>query len=204
MREKMFILKVVLTSLGIFAYLFLVIFFRRYRQWLFYYMVGAFGLTLIIIFTAKVLKGEPVLAFAHLYPLNSFLNILGIKAKVFYPSMILVSDPFSFSLLNITIECSSLIEFSVLAGLILFYPVFRPVQKGLLLLVGTVAIYLLNLIRILIIASLVHFYGPPMVFASHAIFGRLFFFLGIIIVFWHIFTRSSLTIVKQRIEGETA
>lgn len=193
--------KIVLLALGVLIYLFLVVFFRHCKQWLPYYMVGAFGLTLILVLSAQYFGIEKLLIIAHLYSVSILANLFEVPTKIFSPTCLMVTDPTGFSLLEVTIECSAILEFSVLVGLVMFYPGLTFKKKLGETLFGLSAIYVINIIRLMIIVTMVYALGEGIAFIAHAVIGRLFFFISIIALFWYIITRPTLRAVEKDVRG---
>ena len=67
-----------------------------------------------------------------------------------------------------------------------FYPGFRAGRKVPTIIVGLVATYAINIARILIIVGMIAALGTSWVFIAHAVVGRVFFFIGIVIVYWYL------------------
>lgn len=179
-----------------------VILFRKHKAWLSYYLLGAFGLTLILVFGSKQLGLQKYWESAHLYQTYLFSSWLGIESKLLSQDTIAVMDPVGWVTLKIGIECSGILESSILAGLIGFYPAFDAKRKAYLLGIGLAATIIANIIRILIIVMITHFYGREAIFIAHAIVGRLFFFAVIITLFWYIITRPTVNEVGRMVSQE--
>ena len=67
-----------------------------------------------------------------------------------------------------------------------------------------VVTYLLNIARILLIVTIIDAGGTQWVFSAHAIFGRVLFFIGVIIIFWYLVTRPTIRIVSRRMKAVDA
>lgn len=180
-------------------YVAIVVFLRKQRAWLTYYLFGALGLTLILVFGMRSSGLELYWEKMHLYQTVLFSNLLGIKAKFLGNSTFLIPDKTGWILLQIGIECSAILESSVLAGLILFYPSFETKEKLKLISIGLIVTVLTNILRIQIIVNMIHYFGRDSVFIAHAVVGRLFFFTCIIILYWYILTRPTLDKIHQTI-----
>lgn len=183
-------------------YVWAVILFRKHKAWLSYYLLGAFGLTLILVFGARRFGLEQYWESAHLYQTYLFSSWLGIESKLLSQDTIAVMDPVGWVTLKIGIECSGILESSILTGLIAFYPAFSAKQKFLFLGIGLATTIVANIIRILIIVLITHFYGREAIFIAHAIVGRLFFFAVIITLFWYIITRPTVNEVGRMVSEE--
>jgi exosortase/archaeosortase family protein len=116
------------------------------------------------------------------------------------PATLLVPDPTGWSVLQIGLECSTLIEASVFAGLLLFYPRLPPRDRALRLGAGLGATFLINLARLAVIIGMVMILGKPAVPWAHAVVGRMVFFVGIVIVYWRMLTLPTLRLVRRDME----
>ncbi len=92
-------------------------------------------------------------------------------------------------------------EFSVLIGLVMFYPTFTFIKKLRETLFGLSAVYVINVIRLMIIVTMIYGLGEGVTFIAHAVVGRLFFFISVIVLFWYIITRPTLEVVGKAVRG---
>jgi exosortase family protein XrtG len=195
-----------LTILGIFAvlatYVVGVWYFRRRRAWLVYYVFAAFGLTLILVFGARWIGLAGTIESLVTYSTAWLASHVGIASKWLGQSQFMVMGRSGWVVLETNIECSALIESSILAGLIFFYPVFDRVKKIKYFSIGIVVTVIANALRMLIIAGMTATLGRSAVFWGHAIVGRLFFFTVIIALYWFILTRPTIEEIAKTI-GES-
>jgi exosortase family protein XrtG len=173
---------------------------RRARFSLVGYLWGAFGLAGILIFTGQLAGWDVPLGNFQGGLLASIGGALGSRFEMIGPATLLVPDPTGWSVLRIGIECSTLIEASVFAGLLIFYPRFSPRERALRLGAGLGATFLINLARLSVIVGLVMTIGKPAVPWAHAVVGRLVFFVGIVIVYWRMLTLPTLRLVRRDLE----
>jgi exosortase family protein XrtG len=176
---------------------------RRKRNRVPGFLWGSFWLVAIIIFTAKLGNwNEPLGAFqAQL--LVQIANMMGLGFAFLTPASLVIPDPTGWSILQIEIECTTLIEASVFTGLLLFYPRFTAKERISRLGLGLVATLLINLMRLAVIAGMVHTLGKSAVPLAHAVVGRVVFFAGVVVVYWRMLTMPTLRIVNSdlRISG---
>lgn len=191
----------------------LVIFFRANRVWLMYYLVGSVGLALIIIFVgrATVIQGfmESGVTIATFW----MANIVGIEARVFEadPSSLMifvigqaVGQDNGWTMVRVTIECSSLLETGVISGMVGFYPGWSVRRRLTLVLIGTLATYAANVVRMTVIISTLHWFGKDSLFVAHTIVGRAVFFVLIIAIFWYIITMPTMRTVFKKLQQDLA
>lgn len=190
-------IKKALILIAIILYILAVIFFRKHKAWLSYYLLGAFGLTLILIFGIKYLGLEAKIQTAEMYLIQLIASRMGIKSQVVGGGSIMISDSIGQLILQMGIESSAILESSALTGLILFYPAFTWQRKLSLLAIGLLITAIANLIRVLIIVGMAHSIGRGAIFLAHAVVGRLFFFACVIGLFWYIVTRPTVEEVSK-------
>lgn len=184
----------------------LVLIFRRQRQWLLYYLVAAFGLTLQLVFLAEYFGIDQILV-----NIASFHVSLIAKAVFHVPIELLSNGRFqlmyldgSSSILKLGIECSAILESSVILSLIIFYPLFDWKQKILRAGFGLVVTYVINLVRLMIIVLMAYRFGPDYIFVAHAGVARAFFFIFELLLYWYLITKPTVKVVGDSIsEGKT-
>jgi len=192
--------RLLLTIIGLPIYLFLVIYFRRYRQWLLYYLMGAFGLTMLIALPMEYLNWDYYLVGVEIFHVTLLGKLIGISGDLLESGRILLETGGGSSILKIGIECSGVLEAGVLIGLVAFYPVFTTRSKLLKIVFGLAVTYLINILRMLIIVLIVAKFGTDYVFIAHAVIGRLFFFTLAIALYWYILTKPTLKIVGEAVD----
>lgn len=196
MKTIIFLVSIGIYTIGVWL-------FRKHKAWLSYYLLGAFGLTLILVFGVRSLGLEKYWEYAHLYQTFRLSSWLGIKSRLLSGDTIAVTDPVGWVTLKIGIECSGILEIGVLTGLIAFYPTFTLKRKAYLLGIGLAATIVANILRILIIVMITHYCGRGAIFVSHAVVGRLFFFAAMITLFWYIITRPTVNEVGRMVSQES-
>jgi exosortase/archaeosortase family protein len=74
------------------------------------------------------------------------------------------------------------------------------VRRFVTLAIGLIATYELNIMRILVIVWIINYQGTGWVFPAHAVFGRMFFFLGTVLLYWYLVTRPTVSVVRGQLE----
>jgi exosortase family protein XrtG len=168
----------------------------HYRIWPLYYVLGAVGFTIIVILAVRGTLLEYTIEYWIGMVLHHILNEFGILTYVFDKSpgtiLVFIKTDNSWTTLNIDIESSALFEIAVLLGLVLFYPAYGARRKLYYILVGTATLGFFNLVRLLLITTLIYWGGRSFNFVAHTLFGRVFFFAVIVALYWHILTRPSI------------
>ena len=193
------------TAVIFMIWLIIVIILRRHRIWIFYYVWAAVGLTFILIF---LLRGSPLeqgLEYVAGLAIHNMLSYFDIKTYIFDKApgtlLVLIEIDNSWTTLDIDIENSGLLEMCIFAGLLLFYPAYGRRQKFLYVTTGIALVYLINMLRLVTVIMLIHWGGRNMMFLAHTLFGRLVFFVLIVGLYWHVFTRPSLKKNKENVEN---
>lgn len=194
-------MKFALFFIGLIFYALLVWWLKKRRLWLPYYALAVFGLTFIFVFLAREAHFDTFLSFWEMNQAHFLARWLKISTQVVSSGSIAIKSSSGWSILSIGLECSALLELSILVGLILFYPAFKATQKITLLIIGFLGTYLINLLRILLIITLVAVYGPTLVFVAHAVIGRLFFFTAVIVLYWYLITLPTLNFLGEEVKA---
>jgi len=159
--------------LGSMAWGALVLFLRVYRVWLPYYIVATVGLAYGLI----LLIGP------------------------FSPGVLLVlviEQDVGWTMLRIGVESSGLLELSVLASLLVFYPGWSLQRRMRYLVIGLGATWAANIVRILLIVVILHYMGKSWLVLAHTYFGKIIFFACIVAIFWWLITRVSIDDLHKR------
>jgi exosortase family protein XrtG len=185
-------------------------FFYRNRIWLLYYVVGAVGLALLLIWSGRtVFPLELWLKQSAAYAVHFIAQWFGIETRIFEsaPGTILVlviPQSQGWTLVEIGVECSGLLEEAVLIGLASFYPGWGLPRRLGWLSLGIAATYLGNLLRILFIVMTLHFLGKDTLFLAHTLVGRVFFFFIVIAIYWAVFTQPTLRQLRATLQARLA
>jgi len=181
-------------------YLAVVYFCRKHRQWLFYYLFGSFGFTLLITLTLKYFLVDQFLVAIEVFHTNIIANLFKIPSQALAYGRLRLPTQNGWSILGIGVECSAVLEMSALTGLIIFYPAFSYFRKTIKTIFGLFATYAINILRMLIIVAITYYYGTSYVFIAHAIVGRLFFFICVIILYWFLITKPTVKSVGNLLQ----
>ena len=173
---------------------------RQQRHGLLGYVWGAFGFAAVLILASQIGGWNRPFGALQANLLVGLGNLFGLGLESLEGASIVVPDPTGWSILQIGIECSTLIEASVFTGLMLFYPRFPPGERLLRLTAGLGATFLINIARLAVIIGMVMTLGKPAVPWAHAIVGRLVFFVGVVVVYWRMMTMPTLRWVRRDLE----
>lgn len=181
-----------------------VVFFYWNRIWLLYYLVGSIGLAFIIIFVGRELFLESAMENAVAVSVHRVCDIFGIPTKIFEAApgallVMIITQEIGWTVVQVTIECSGLLETGALAGMVLLYPSWSLRKRLFLTIIGVIAVFIANIIRLLFIVDILHHTGKNSIFISHTIAGRAIFFIIIVGIYWWIITRPTLKDVGNRL-----
>lgn len=181
-------------------YLLGLILLRRVKHALLGYLWSAFGLAVVLVLMGQIGGWNEPLGSLQANLLVAISAWFGLSLEALGRATLVVPDPSGWSILSIGIECSTLIEASVFAGILLFYPRFSARERLLRLTAGLGATFVINIARLAIIVGMIGTFGKPAVPLAHAVVGRLVFFLGIVIVYWRMLTMPTLRLVRRDLE----
>jgi exosortase family protein XrtG len=175
------------------------------RRWLIFYSLGALGLIVFVMIVASFTGWDNTLEAFEARQVLMLARPLGLTLVVLGSNGLAIRNHTGWGVFDIGVECSALMEMTAMAGLLLFYPaVFRPARKAVVVVVGVIMTYLFNLGRVLLIVAIVARMGTDWVFPAHAVFGRLFFFVVTIALFWQLVTRPTVAFVGDALRPSPA
>ena len=187
------------------VWIMLLLFFRRYRIWLAFYVVASVGLTFLLVFAGtRLIPLERWLEVGTAYSAHGISRVLGIPTHVFEASpgnilvWVVVQEP-GWTVVRVDLECSGLLEMSVLSGLVLFYPAWTVGKRAWLTLLGWLATFASNIVRVLAIIWILHLLGKRSIFVAHTIFGRLIFFVLVAAFYWIVLTKGTLRALSEQL-----
>jgi exosortase family protein XrtG len=164
---------------------------NRGKLYFFKFVLGAVGTFCFLMFLL-----EPYLVSLLSRMVILATGIIGERRgyyKAFYEySLILIKTSKESISLYIDYECSGVIEILAFISLLCFFPVYNIFEKIIYCILGSLWIFLSNIIRIFIICSIVYHYGNDMFYFAHTIFGRLVFYILSIILYFYAFTKSHI------------
>lgn len=177
--------------------------FRLYRgrRWLVYYITGAFGFILLALVSAQFIGFDGMLESIQARQVAGIATSLGLQTDVLGPAGLAIKNHVGWAVFDIGVECSAILEMAAFAALVGFYPAFSKSRRYGSIAIGVAATYALNIARILLIVVIIHLGGTEWVFAAHAVFGRLVFFTGVVIIFWYLMTRPTIAVVSRQMEA---
>jgi exosortase family protein XrtG len=189
------------------AWLLALLFWRANRVWLPYYITGTVGMALLLIFfAARVTPAEEWMQRSTAWLVHHLSWLAQVPTQTFAEPpgaiMVLVSQSVGWTMVQISVESSGLLESCVLVSMVLFYPGWSLRKKLGLIALGLAATFMANLFRLMIITTSLHYLGKDSLLVSHVLVGRLVFFVLVVLIFWMVITLPTLRTVRQKLEGE--
>ena len=175
------------------------LFFRYFEIWIFYFITGVAGFVLLGVQFLKESYFEVLLSSTSVIICDLLAGVLKLDIQTFSQAgvIFLSSNNFDgFISLAIGLECSGLLELIVLWSMLCFFPIFKRSERIWYLLWGSIAIFSMNLFRILIVLLAIQYFGRDSIFIVHGLLARGILFLFMVMLFWEIFTRKSIKQVQ--------
>lgn len=190
-----------------FVWLLAVLFFRLNRIWLPYYIIGSVGLAFLFIFIGRNTPIEPALQTAVAQGVHFFADLFGIPTETFDAApgallVLVISQDIGWTMLQVTVESSGLLESGVVFGMLMFYPAWSVRRRLSYVLLALLLTYAANIIRLMVIVATLHLLGKDSLLISHTIVGRAVFFVGVILIYWFLLSRPTLRAVRKKLDDE--
>lgn len=190
---------------GSVAWLAGVLFFWRARAWLPYYAIGASGAALLVVFASReVFPVELGLRIATVQCVGLLSAVFHLGASPAPEAGTLLVSGFGrneWTHFSVGLESSGLLEAATLGSLIALYPRGGPRQRAATVLAAIAASFIANVIRVLVIVTIVGLAGQGTLDFAHLFLGRILFFLMAMVLFWLAITRPMLHTVEARLRG---
>ncbi|MHB1342392.1 MAG: hypothetical protein ACYC77_04520 [Coriobacteriia bacterium] len=173
----------------------------RTRRWLAFYLTGAFGFVLLTISAMRSFGLDAGIESIEAAQVAWMARVVSINVSQLGGSGLAIPNHTGWAVFDIGIECSALLETFAFAGLVGFYPAFASQRKAATIAIGMAATWVINLLRILLIVGIINALGTSWVFPAHAVFGRIFFFVATVALYWYLVTRPTIDVVSGRLEA---
>lgn len=184
-------MQLVVLALVVAVWLFVLRTLRRADLKFWHYIVGAIGLFIIMMVFLRPVATEPlagvVTALAGLIG-----RATGTFEAFFKYSVIYVPTAGSSITLQIDMECSGIIESMAFVSLLAFYEVYSPYERVGVGALGLAILVLANVLRIVVICEIVHFFGPDAYNMAHTYIGRILFYVITVALYFYVFTKPQI------------
>ncbi|GAB4501178.1 MAG: hypothetical protein Fur0035_07190 [Anaerolineales bacterium] len=188
-----------------------VIFFRVYRIWLPYYALAAIGSAYWMVSVANAWQLQVSLARLVAFSVSQFSGFLGIATQTFEnaPGLLMVlviTQNVGWTVLQIGVESSGMLESIVVVSLVLFYPGWSSARRIFSVLAGLFMTWGANILRLMIIVVLLHWLGKPVLVIAHTFLAKAAFFGMTVAIYWFLITRPTVYVVaglvRERMAGK--
>ena len=190
----------VFAIICVFIWLYALSVFKRGKLDFFRYIVGSVGL-----FVFMMIFLEPLLVTPLVSLVTSATGIVGDVTGLFesyhdYSILFVTCDATYESLsLYIDYECSGVIEMMAFVALLAFFEVYDIWQRFVVGVIGCIAIFFSNVIRITVICIIIMVWGNDAYYIAHTIVGRIVFYILAVLLYYYVFTHAQ--IIRQKIGG---
>ena len=207
-----------LIPAGLLLWLLVLLFFRSHRNWLPFYVIGSVGLAFALIAVARqsipievlnlqTFSLEDVLKSITASTVHWIATLVNVETRTFSAvpgslMVLVVPQGMGWTVLNIGVESSGVLEMAVLAGMVGFYPGWSLKKRIGAIGAGILATYIANVVRITFIAGSLHWGGKDLLFISHTVLGRAMFFVMVVVIFWFILSLPTLRTIYRKIQDE--
>ncbi len=128
-----------------------------------------------------------------------FGKLFGFFSAYYKYSVIFVEAGAESLTLTIDFECSGVIEIFAYLCLLIFFDVYSTQEKWVVGAAGTAYLVMANVIRVVTICVMIHFFGGEAYFIAHTYIGRILFYILSVILYFNVFTKSQ--IIRQKVGG---
>ncbi|MGX6394882.1 exosortase family protein XrtG [Lactiplantibacillus pentosus] len=177
--------------LGIVIWLYGLSVLKRARLSAFYFIVGSAGLFFIL---TAISRPYWVWFFTHavIHGVALFTELTNWGQIMFKMGLVYINNVGDPVIMSIDYECSGIIETCAFVSLVVFYPAYQRREKVFYGVFGLLYIYLINVLRLNVVITIVHFGGGEAFFLAHSVIGRLIFYVLVIVLYYNVFTYSQL------------
>lgn len=161
--------------------------------WLF--MVGSAGLFILMMLLVRPIMTEP-LAKAVAAIAGVFGNLTGWFTPYFKYGILFVNAASGPMTLQINFECSGIIEIMAYLSLLSFFRVYTRSERAAVAVIGILGIIMSNVVRIIVICSMIYFGGSDLYYLAHTIVGRLVFYALTVVLYFYVFTKPHIVRMK--------
>ncbi|AVK63746.1 exosortase family protein XrtG [Lactobacillus sp. CBA3606] len=177
--------------LGTVVWLYVLSVLQRARLSAFFFIVGSAGLFFIL---SALSRPYWVWLFTHavIHGVNGFAFVTHWCNVMFKSGLVYITNGHNPVIMSIDYECSGIIETCAFVALVVFFPMYQRKEKVFYALFGVVYIYLINVLRLIVVITIVHFGGGDTFFLAHSVIGRLVFYVLVIALYYNVFTYSQL------------
>lgn len=162
------------------------------------FIIGSFGLFALLMVTARPALTMPLARMVAAIA-GVFGKLTGMFASYYKYGIIMVNSDSGGMTLLIDFECSGILEIMVFVCLLVFFRAYTVWEKILVGILGTLYLIFSNVLRLVIICSMIHIWGVPAYYLAHTIVGRVAFFFMSLMLYFYVFTKAQ--VIRQKVGG---
>lgn len=160
------------------------------------FLVGSVGLFIFMMYWLEPVVSSPFESIVALIS-GVFGKITKTYEAYYQYAMLFITNGKEPMSIYVSFECSGIVETFAYISLIMFFELYDMYERVILSVIGTLAIFMFNVLRIFTICTMIYFGGKDMYYFSHAIVGRFLFYFLSIALYFYVFTKPH--IVRQTV-----
>lgn len=160
------------------------------------FLVGSIGLFIFLMYWVEPVASKPLESVVALIS-GVFGKVTGTFEAYYQNAMLFITNSSEPMSVYVNFECSGIIETFAYISLLMFFELYDMYERVILSVIGTLAIFLFNVIRIFTICTMIYFGGNEIFYFAHAIVGRFLFYILSIALYFYVFTKPH--IVRQTV-----
>ena len=159
------------------------------------FLLGSVGLFIVLMMLVRPWAMQPlaqsVAALAGL-----FGKLTATFEAYFKYGVIFIDSAAGAMTLKIDLECSGIVEIMAFVSLLAFFDVYRRSERLIVGAIGVLAIVLANVVRIILIAEIIHIGGTQWYYIAHSLVGRIVFYAFTVVLYFYVFTKPQIVRMK--------
>ncbi len=185
-----------LILICIVAWIYILYTMKRADMGVWYYLCGSVG---FFIFSMVLIEPHVVAPLQKAVSAVAGLlgDVTGVYKSYFQQGILFIASGKESLSLYIDFECSGVIEILAFLSLLWFFPVYEVYERAIVSIIGALAIFVSNVLRIFLICFLIHLFGNDIYFLAHTVFGRIFFYGCTVFLYFYVFTKPQ--IIRQKV-----
>lgn len=159
------------------------------------FLVGSFGMFIFLMLWVRPYAVQPLSRVVAAVA-GVFGDLTGTFTAFFKYGILFIETAQASISLQIDFECSGIIEIFAFLSLLSFFEVYSLKERFLVAVIGCIGIIAANVVRIIAICEVIHFFGPQSYYVAHSIVGRLVFYFLSILLYFYAFTKPQIVQTK--------
>ena len=169
---------------------------RRGKMDFWYFLWGSVGMFVFIMILIQPILTVPLTRGVTI--VSGFIGqLFNLFEGVYEYSLIFIPNKSGAISLMIDYECAGIIEMAAFVSLVMFFPGYIRMEKVLVNIFGILYLFLSNVLRVVVICSVIALLGNKAYFITHTIIGRIIFYGLSMLLYYVVFTRTQ--IIRQKV-----